>query len=105
MKRLRGEHRTEQLRLRRERRRVRHLALKPDLSEARGAPVGEEADAVSAGNDLIKVRLHLRERQVFVNVLSQLERRQNIERQFRHDAKSTQADDHPLKLFTLLFAG
>ena len=44
-------------------------------------PVGEEADAVGAGDDLLEVGFQLRQGQVLVHVLPHGERRQQVERQ------------------------
>src|ERR1700691_472210 len=55
--------------------------LQPDLAESRRREIGEQADAVASPHDVDELPGCVLERQVLVNVLADLERRDGIERQ------------------------
>jgi len=61
-------------------------ALDPDLGDAVILPVGEEADAVAAEEDLVEVFFEMRHGEVFIDGLSDLEGGDEVERGFGDDA-------------------
>ena len=68
-------------------------ALDPDLRGAVVLPVGEEADAVAAEEDVVEVVLELVEGEVFVDGLRDLEGGQEVECDGGDDAEGAEMDD------------
>ncbi len=68
-------------------------ALDPDLGDAVVLPVGEEADAVAAEEDLVEVVFELRDGEVFVDGLGDLEGGLDVEGDFGDDAEGSEIDD------------
>ena len=80
---LRGELGAEELRLPLVLVAGRKPALDPDLRGLMVLPVGKQADAVAAGEDLVEVVLEVIERKILVDRLGDLEGWQQVERDAR----------------------
>src|SRR5687768_1788520 len=80
---------------------IYNAPLYPDLIETLILPIGKKADAVSAGSDLVKMIFQLRQGKVFVYTLAHIKRWLDLERQLCNHPHSTQADNSPLKLFSI----
>ena len=68
-------------------------AFDPDLGGAMILPVGEEADAVAAEEDLVEMMFELGEGEIFVDDLGDLEGRLEVEGGFGDDAEAAEVDD------------
>ena len=68
-------------------------ALAPHLCHRLPAPVGEQADAVSAAEDTVHIVEHRRPRQSRVHLLHDVVRRLDLERQRDDDAQRAEPDD------------
>src|SRR5438874_10448993 len=75
--------------------------LQPDFVDPPLLPVREEAHAVGAGHDRIKVLLQFAEGQIFVHVLPHHEAGLNIQRKFSYDSKCAKSHYGRVKSFTM----
>ena len=66
--------------------------LDPDLGEAGGSPVGEQAHAVAAGHEAGEMIVQGRHRQVLVDPLADVEGRHQVQDQADHHAEGAQVD-------------
>ena len=66
--------------------------LEPDFVDAVFLPIGEEAHAVGAGHDAVKVFFQFAERQAFIHVLLHHVRWLNVERDLRDHAECAKPD-------------
>ena len=70
-----------------------YTAFDPNLGRAMILPVGENADAVAAREDIVQVMFKLREREVFIHHLSHLKGRLHIERDLGDNTEGSKSDD------------
>ena len=80
-------------------------ALDPDLGDAVVLPVGEEADAVAAEEDLVEMFFELRHGEVFVDGLRDLEGGLDVEGDAGDDAEGSEMDDGAEELVAVFGAG
>src|SRR5436309_4585466 len=76
----------------------------PDFIDASLLPVGEQADAVASGYNLLEMIHELSSGQVQVHVLTHQEGGFDIQRDLRHYAKRAEINDGRLKPAAVLFA-
>src|SRR5512139_2809552 len=88
-----------------ERSAVQNLPLQPDLVEGGTAPIGENADAVSAGGKLVEMTFQPGEGQTFVNILLHLEAWTDLQGKLCNNAEPAQGDNCPVEYFTVCLAG
>src|ERR1700758_4954613 len=67
-------------------------------------PVGEEADAVAAAEDLVEVVLEVVEGKILIDGLCDLKRGQQVERDAGDNAERAEADNGAEELIAVLFA-
>ncbi len=77
----------------------------PYLADPVILPVGEQADAVAAGEDLLQVMLQLIHREVFVNHLTDLKGRLYRQRNPGYHPDRTQVDRGPMEPFAIPLPG
>ncbi len=80
-------------------------AFDPDLIGLVILPVGEEADAVAAEEDLVEMLFELGEGEVFVDDLRDLEGGLEVEGGFGDDAEAAEVDDCAQELVAVFGAG
>ena len=78
--------------------------LKPELGGTAMLPVGEDADAVAGGEDVVEVVFELGEGKVGVDGLRDLEGGFDVEGDVGHDAEQAEVDDSSIELVTVLGA-
>ena len=67
--------------------------LAPHLMEHVGPPVGEQADAVGGGEQLVEMVGAGLEREIDEHVLGDVEGRLDVQGHSRHDAEAAESDD------------
>ena len=80
-------------------------ALDPDLGDVVVLPVGEEADAVAAEEDLVEVLFEVRHGEIFVDGLRDLEGGLYVEGDFGDDAEGAEVDYGAEELVAVVGAG
>src|SRR5215208_7946850 len=80
---------------------VRSMMFQPDLVKVCILPIGEQADTISAREQLIQMYFQLCKRQVFINILAHLKGWRNIQGQFSDHPKSAQPNDGSSKLLPI----
>src|ERR1700691_793008 len=82
-----------------------HPPFYPYLPDLVILPVGEQADAVAASEDLLQVVLQLVDGQVLINHLTDLKGWLHLECDLGDNADCTQVHGHPLESFAIVLSG